>query len=140
MMRFRSVWRAGSICGIEVAIHPSWLVIYGLFAWGAATFAKMVSTDLSAVSDLALGLFASLVLFASVIVHEFAHAITARRLGIPIGNITLFLFGGVASIEREPRTARDELLMAAAGPAGSIADLRPRAGATWVRLDTARPA
>jgi Zn-dependent protease/predicted transcriptional regulator len=60
-------------------------------------------------------------LFASVVIHELAHAVVARRLGIPIGNITLFLFGGVASIKREPGTPADELRMAAAGPAASVA-------------------
>ncbi|HXM19375.1 MAG TPA: site-2 protease family protein [Candidatus Tumulicola sp.] len=119
-MRMRWTWRVGKIAGIEIAVHPSWLIIYLLFAWSAATIAKLLSQELSAANDIVLGLIASLVLFASVVAHEFAHALVARRLGIPIGNITLFLFGGVASILREPGTPADEIKMAGAGPLASI--------------------
>ncbi len=123
-MLVRNSWRLGSISGIEIAIHPSWLIIYALFAYGATMAAQAIAaqnnTHLSTNSGIVLGLIASLVLFASVIAHEFAHALVARRLGIPIGNITLFLFGGVASILREPGTPWDELRMAAAGPLASM--------------------
>jgi Zn-dependent protease len=120
-MRFRWTWDVGRIAGITISIHPSWLVIYALFAWSAAEFGHILSPKLAGASSLALGLIASLVLFASVVAHEFAHALVARRLGIPIGGITLFLFGGVASIMREPDRPVDELKMAIAGPALSVA-------------------
>lgn len=116
-MFVRGTWRLGRIAGIEIAIHPSWLVIYALFAWSVTIVA---SPALARVAVIELGLVYSLLLFASVVAHELAHAIVARRLGIPIGNITLFLFGGVASIKREPGTPGDELRMAAAGPAASV--------------------
>jgi Zn-dependent protease/predicted transcriptional regulator len=123
-MLVRNTWRLGSISGIEIAIHPSWLIIYVLFAYGATAAAQMIAADnnthLSTTNGVILGLIASLVLFASVVAHEFAHALVARRLGIPIGNITLFLFGGVASILREPGTPWDELKMASAGPLASF--------------------
>jgi Zn-dependent protease len=123
-MLVRPSWRLGSLAGIEIAIHPSWLVIYVLFAYtatiGAHVLAEYFGFTLSTRNGIALGLIASLVLFASVVIHEFAHALVARRLGIPIGNITLFLFGGVASILREPGTPADELKVAAAGPAASL--------------------
>jgi Zn-dependent protease len=123
-MLVRPSWRLGSLAGIEIAIHPSWLVTYVLFAY-AATIGAHVLADtfgfaLSTRNGIVLGLIASLVLFASVVIHEFAHAVVARRLGIPIGNITLFLFGGVATILREPGTPADEVKMAAAGPAASL--------------------
>jgi Zn-dependent protease len=117
-MLVRGTWRIGRIAGIEIAIHPSWLVIYALFAWSATAVA---SPALGRFAVIELGLVYSLLLFASVVVHELSHAIVARRQGIPIGNITLFLFGGVASIKREPGTPGDELRMAAAGPAASVA-------------------
>src|SRR5579864_9363171 len=119
-MRFRWTWRLGRIAGVDIGIHPSWLVIYGLFAWSATTLARYLSPDLNAASSALLGLTVSLILFASVVAHEFAHALVARRLGIPIGGITLFLFGGVATILREPASPADEMRMAAAGPALSI--------------------
>ena len=124
-MLIRSSWRIGSIAGIEIAIHPTWLVIYALFAYAAMlsahAIADMYGVPLSTRNGFILGLIAALVLFACVVAHEFAHAVVARRLGIPIGNITLFLFGGVASILREPGTPADEIKMAAAGPLASIA-------------------
>src|SRR5690349_10574697 len=98
-MFVRGTWRIGRIAGIEIAIHPSWLVIYALFALSAM---ELAPHNLGRVKAIELGLLFSLLLFASVVVHEMAHAVVARRLGIPVGNITLFLFGGVASIKREP--------------------------------------
>lgn len=119
-MRLRWTLRLGRIAGIIVSVHPSWIIIYALFAYAATNIARLFVPELSAISSVALGLVASLVLFASVVAHEFAHALVARRLGIPIAGITLFLFGGVASIVREPKSPFDEVRMAAAGPALSI--------------------
>lgn len=119
-MRFRWTWKLGRIAGIDVGVHPSWLIIYGLFAWSATTLARFISPQLNEASSAMLGLIASLMLFASVVAHEFAHALVARRLGIPIGGITLFLFGGVATILREPSSPADEIRMAAAGPLLSL--------------------
>jgi Zn-dependent protease len=82
---------------------------------------SLLGFDLPFAQRVVLGLAVSLVLFASVIVHEFSHAFVARRQGIPIGNITLFLFGGVATILREPGTPMDEVRMATAGPLASVA-------------------
>lgn len=119
-MNLRWTWRIGRIAGIEIGIHPSWLIIYVLLAWSMTAAVRLTEPKLNEISGIVLGLIASLVLFASVVVHEFAHAIVARRLGIPVGNITLFLFGGVASILREPGTPAGELRMAAAGPLASV--------------------
>jgi len=120
-MQMRWTWRVGRIAGIEIAIHPSWLVTYALFAWWLTIAAQYMPGSVGGASAIALGLVASFALFVSIVVHEFSHALVARRLGIPIGNITLFLFGGVASILREPGTPLDEFKMAGAGPAMSLA-------------------
>ncbi|MBV8221752.1 MAG: protease, partial [Candidatus Eremiobacteraeota bacterium] len=110
-MVVRSSWRIGQIAGIEIAIHPSWLVIFALFSYAAMTSAQMLANQmgvaLSTRSSIVLGILAALLLFGCVVAHELSHALVARRLGIPIGNITLFLFGGVASILREPGTPAD---------------------------------
>lgn len=119
-MRLRWTWKLGRIAGIEIGIHPSWLVIYALLAWSAIVAARYVTPELNRNSSIVLGLIAALVLFASVVAHEFAHALVARRLGIPIGGITLFLFGGVALIASEPAAPADEMRMALAGPALSV--------------------
>jgi Zn-dependent protease/CBS domain-containing protein len=119
-MRLRWTWKLGRIAGIEVGIHPSWIVIYALLAWSAIAAARLFTPELHRNSTIVLGLIAALVLFASVVAHEFAHALVARRLGIPIGGITLFLFGGVAMIQSEPASPTDEMRMALAGPAMSV--------------------
>ncbi len=116
-MRLRWTWKLGRIAGIEIGIHPSWLVIYALIAWSVMAIAPYFTPELGHRSVIVLGLIAALVLFASVVAHEFAHALVARRLGIPIGGITLFLFGGVATILNEPGSPADELRIALAGPA-----------------------
>ena len=124
-MLVRGSWRLGEIAGIEVAVHPSWLVIFVVFSISATLLAQALAQEmgvrLSTASGVVLGVLAALAVFASVVIHEFSHALVARRLGIPTGNITLFLFGGVASILREPGSPADEAKMAAAGPAASLA-------------------
>ncbi len=72
--------------------------------------------ELSAPDAWALALGVTPVLYLSIAAHELAHSLVSRRLGIPVRSITLFLFGGLANMVREPRRARDELLIAAAGP------------------------
>jgi Zn-dependent protease len=119
-MRLRWTVRIGSIAGIEIGVHPSWLIVYALFAYSAFEGSSLLDFPLSHAQRVALGLTVSLLLFASVVVHEFAHAFVARRQGIPIGNITLFLFGGVATILREPGSPSDEVWMAGAGPLASF--------------------
>ncbi|MBV8366212.1 MAG: site-2 protease family protein [Candidatus Eremiobacteraeota bacterium] len=139
-MIVRSSWRIGSIAGVDIAVHPSWLVIFVLFAYAATVSVKAIAADsdfpLSTRNDVILGLIAALVLFACVVAHELAHALVARRLGIPIGNITLFLFGGVASILREPGTPADEIKMAAAGPLASIVLAALFGGIAWLTANS----
>ncbi|MBV8171388.1 MAG: site-2 protease family protein, partial [Candidatus Eremiobacteraeota bacterium] len=139
-MIVRSSWRIGSIAGVDIAVHPSWLVTFVLFAYAATVSVKAIAADsdfpLSTRNDVILGLIAALVLFACVVAHELAHALVARRLGIPIGNITLFLFGGVASILREPGTPADEIKMAAAGPLASIVLAALFGGIAWLTANS----
>ncbi len=119
-MRLRWTVRIGTIAGIEIGVHPSWLIVYALFSYSAFELSSLLDFPLPHAQRVALGMTASLLLFASVVVHEFAHAFVARRQGIPIGNITLFLFGGVATILREPGSPGDEVWMAGAGPLASF--------------------
>ena len=107
----------GRLFDIRVGIHISWLIIYALATWSIASSLTPMSLGVG----LAIGAGCALLLFASVIVHEFAHALVARRYGVRTSGITLFIFGGVATIEREPPTPAAEIVIALAGPAASLA-------------------
>jgi len=88
------------LCGIRLDVHASWFPIYALIA---ATIANAEPVRCFGWIDAyAVGAVAALVLFASVVVHELAHALTARRFGVQTSSISLFLFGGVATLEAEP--------------------------------------
>jgi Zn-dependent protease len=114
MISRRGALRIGRVRGIPIEVHPSWLI-----AFLVVTLSLSVQLDAGALR-VPVSAVAALALFASVVGHELAHAIVAIRLGVPVRSITLFVFGGVASLEREPRSPRDELLVAAAGPLASL--------------------
>lgn len=98
----------GRLFGIRVGAHVSWLAVYAF-----------VTLALSRAIGLQLAALCALALFACVVAHELAHALAARRFGVRTAAITLFLFGGVATLEREPPTPIAETLIALAGPAAS---------------------
>ena len=101
-----ATWTLGRLFGIRVAVHATWLAVYAF-----VTFA------LAREIGLPLGALCALALFAGVVAHEFAHALVARRFGVRTDAVTLFLFGGVATLECEPPTPAAEILIALAGPA-----------------------
>src|SRR4029450_13074392 len=110
------------VIGIPIYLHFSWLIIFGLIAWTLSTgYFPAQSPDLPASSYWAKGLVASLLFFVSILLHELAHAVVARRQGLRTRSITLFVFGGVAQLEKDPRDGRAEFWMAAAGPVASLA-------------------
>ena len=109
------------IRGIPLRIHPSWFVILGL---ATVIFQQQYSQQLSAqgstIALWGLGLLTALLLFVSVLLHELGHSLVAIQQGVQVRSITLFLLGGVASVERECPTALGSLLVAAAGPLVSL--------------------
>jgi Zn-dependent protease/CBS domain-containing protein len=110
------------VMGIPIHLHFSWLIIFGLIAWTLSTgYFPAKSPDLPASSYWAKGLVASLLFFVSILLHELGHAFVALRHGLRTRSITLFIFGGVAQLEKEPKDGRAELRMAAAGPLVSLA-------------------
>jgi Zn-dependent protease len=110
------------VFGIPVYVHVSWLIIFGLITWTLATgYFPAQQPDLPAASYWARGLIASLLFFVSIFVHEMGHALVARRYGVRIRSITLFIFGGVAHMENEPPDGATELRIAAVGPLVSLA-------------------
>lgn len=107
--------------GFAVRADATWIFIVILVTWSLSVrvFPSM-HPGLSNDTYLIMGLAGTVALFLSIVLHEFAHAMVARRFGIPIKGITLFIFGGVAEMHEEPKNPRTELLMAAAGPAASL--------------------
>ena len=102
-----------SLMGFDVKLDPSWALIAALITWGLSQeyFPHSVP-GLTAQTYLIMALAAMLCFFASLLLHEMAHSVVARRFGIEIKGITLFIFGGVAELGREPETARAEFWVA----------------------------
>jgi len=110
------------VIGIPIYLHFSWLIIFGLIAWTLSTgYFPAQSPDLPASSYWGKGLVASLLFFVSIVLHELGHAVVALRQGLRTRSITLFIFGGVAQLEKDPKDGRAEFWMAAAGPLVSLA-------------------
>jgi Zn-dependent protease/predicted transcriptional regulator len=112
--------RVARIAGIPVGVSPWWLVIVAALTWilGAEYFPQEVP-GLSPVAAYALGLASVLLLFASILAHEFGHALVARANGIEVEEIDLWLLGGVSKMRGEAKDPRVELRYALAGPAVS---------------------
>jgi Zn-dependent protease/CBS domain-containing protein len=110
------------LLGFEVRIDLSWIIIAILIAWSLSTgLFPFHYKNLSTQTYWIMGIIAAVGLFLSIIVHEFSHSLVARKYGIPMKGITLFIFGGVAEMEDEPPSPKAELLMAGVGPLSSIA-------------------
>lgn len=113
--------RIGKVFGIPIGIHISWFIIFFLVTTSLALRQFPHSYPLwSPVQYWVTALLTSLLFFLSVLIHELSHAVVAIRSGIPVRGITLFIFGGVAQIGREARSARVEALIAVVGPLSSL--------------------
>ncbi|MFN2132212.1 MAG: site-2 protease family protein [Anaerolineae bacterium] len=115
-----SGFRIARISGIDVRVDWSWLFILLLVTWSLSALFGQAHTGWAAGMRWGLALGAALLFFASVLAHELAHSFVAKARGIPVRNITLFLFGGVSNIQRDPSSAGVEFVMAAVGPLTSL--------------------
>ncbi|MCG6138229.1 MAG: site-2 protease family protein [Nostoc sp. LLA-1] len=112
--------RVGNLFGIPFYIHPSWFLVLGLVAWSYSSGLAAQFPWLSGGLTLTLGLMTALLLFASVVAHELGHSFVAIRQGIDVKSITLFIFGGLASLEKESETPGEAFWVAIAGPLVSL--------------------
>lgn len=109
--------KVATVIGIPIKIHFSWLVIFALISWSLSTFYfPPANPFLSPLIYWTFGIIASAMLFLSVVIHELAHSYVALKYKIPIINITLFIFGGVAQMKGEPSNPDAEIKIALAGP------------------------
>ncbi len=117
----RGAWKIGTVIGIPIRIHFSWLIVFGLITWLLSSrYFPQVTPDLPFVSYWVSGILAALLLFASVAFHELSHSWVAKRYKLKIESITLFIFGGVAQLKGEPPHPRAEFWIAIAGPLSSF--------------------
>jgi Zn-dependent protease/CBS domain-containing protein len=107
--------------GFSVKVDASWLLLAALIVWSLAVgFFPSVAPDLETATYWWMAVIGLIGLAFSIVIHELAHSLVARRYDMPIRGITLFIFGGVAEMQEEPTSAKGELWMALAGPAMSI--------------------
>jgi Zn-dependent protease len=124
--------QVGRAWGIPIYIHVSWFVIFILLAWSMAVgILPQAHYELSITALWLLGTVTSLLFAISVLLHELGHGYVALRNSIPVKNVTLFVFGGLAQISQEPPTAGVEFAIAIAGPLVSLA-LGLGFGAVWL--------
>jgi Zn-dependent protease len=112
----------GRIFGIGIDLDYSWFLVFGLLTWIlAVTYYPAEFKNWSSAGYWVMGAATTILLFVSVLLHELGHSVVAKRFGISVPRITLFIFGGVSQIATEPTDAKTEFWIAAAGPAVSLA-------------------
>ncbi len=115
----QSGWRVGTLFNIPLFIDNSWFLVVLLITFVQGSDQRLIA-DLGLVGAYGTGLLLALLLFASVLAHELGHSLVAQSQGINVNSIKLFLFGGIASIERESKTPGEAFQVAIAGPAVSF--------------------
>lgn len=112
--------RVGNLFGIPFYVNPSWFLVLGLVTFDFGGYLAGLFPGLGGGLSLLLGLVAALLLFASVLAHELGHSVVAIQQGIEVKSITLFLFGGLAGLEKESETPAEAFWVAIAGPVVSL--------------------
>ncbi|MBI2723958.1 MAG: site-2 protease family protein [Chloroflexi bacterium] len=115
-------FKFGRLFGVEIGVHWSWVLIFGVVTWSFATgVLKEFYPGWSEQQRWIGGAFVAGIFFVSVLAHELSHAIVSNRNGLPVRTITLFVFGGVANLTKEPESPGLEFRIAIVGPATSLA-------------------
>ena len=117
----RDALTLGALFGIPIRANLSWFVIVALITWSlAGSYLPAQAAGWSTSTYWLVGGLTAILFFGSVLLHELGHSLVARREGVLVRDITLFLFGGVAQLEDEPPTAGAEFRIAIAGPLTSL--------------------
>lgn len=115
-------YRVGRVFGFEINVHWSWFFIFFLVTWTFATgILEEFYPEWPGSRRWVVGGGIALVFFLSILLHELSHSLLARRYGIPVSSITLFVFGGVSNLSKEPENSRQEFWIAIVGPLTSLA-------------------
>ncbi|MFY9753492.1 MAG: site-2 protease family protein [Candidatus Acidiferrales bacterium] len=115
-----SGFQIGRIFGIAIYLHASWLIIFALIALTLRGYFQSLHPTWTPQQLWILGIATSVMFFVSLVFHELSHSMVARHYKIPVQSITLFVFGGLARIGREPDNAKQEVNIAIAGPLSSL--------------------
>jgi Zn-dependent protease len=108
--------RIGRVAGINIYVHWSWFAIFALLTWWLSEgFFQEVYEDWSREEAWIVSVITTLMFFSSVLLHELSHSLVAKRLGLPVSHITLFIFGG-CPLGGEPTSAKQEFQVAIVGP------------------------
>ncbi len=121
----------GRWLGVGVTIDASWFIIAFLLAWSFSFLYETAFPGVDRLASISLGIVTALLFFVSVLLHELSHSVMARRVGIPVEGITLFIFGGVTQTNEEAKTAGDEFAIAVVGPLTSLG----LAGVCWALVN-----
>jgi Zn-dependent protease len=113
--------RIGQVYGIPIYLHTSWFIIFGLLALSFVSKFDALQLNIPTSRLWGLGLMTSALFFGSLVFHEIAHSMVAKHYKIPVVSITLFVFGGVSRIGREPARALEEFNISVAGPLSNFA-------------------
>ena len=113
-------YRLLRVFGIDILVHWSWFGIFALLTWWLAQGFFKDEYDWTAGQRWAAAVVAALTFFTSILLHELAHSLMARREGLPVNSITLFIFGGVSALGGEPSTPGQEFRVAIVGPVVSF--------------------
>ena len=113
-------WQLGMLFGIPLLIDSSWLLVVGLVTFINATNWQREFPVWGATTAWVTGFLMALLLFGSVLLHELGHSLVAQSKGIKVNSITLFLFGGIASLDQEAKTPETTFWVAIAGPIVSL--------------------
>jgi Zn-dependent protease/predicted transcriptional regulator len=118
-MPTRSGLKIGRILGIPIYLHSSWVIIFALITFSLAMQYTQLHPQWTSTQHWTLGILTSVLFFGSVVFHELAHSVVAQHYKIRVVSITLFVFGGLARISRDPSKAIQEFNIAIAGPLAS---------------------
>jgi Zn-dependent protease/CBS domain-containing protein len=117
---FPARFRLFTLLGFNVSVDISWFFLAFYLVISLTRYFPTVVAHQNFYTYVVMGIVGALGFFASIILHELAHAVMARKFGLPIGGITLFIFGGVAELKQEPKTPRSEFWVALVGPVASV--------------------
>lgn len=118
----RGSLKIARIAGIDIGIHFTWILAFFIIGWSLAQgyFPQLYKSWTTAAYWTA-GFLSAILLFVSVLLHEMAHSLVAQARGLPVSSITLFIFGGVSNLSKEPEKPGHEFVMAVVGPLTSLA-------------------